>query len=272
MTFELDILDNNYQIIAPHDGIGSPLRDLMSGFLTTENSGCNVLVKISEERCVTGIGPETIEFETDEDLLVGIEHRLYRHALLASDTLFVHSAALQFREQTVLLVGSSGAGKTTVAHLLMRFWDPQAGTISLDGQDLREYRLDELRGKVSLVSQDTYLFNSSIRDNLLVANPVATESQIIGAATMAAAHEFIAALPDGTDGTVFIKVIDSVRAKGKNSRDRVSVSQLYIEWGDTFGNTAPTASFTYACTDLACSFDGSGSSDSDGWIYSWSCI
>ena len=123
MTFKLDILDNNYQIVAPHDGIGSPLRDLMSGFLATENSGCNVLVKISEERCVTGIGPETIEFETDEDLLVGIEHRLYRHALLASDTLFVHSAALQFREQTVLLVGSSGAGKTTLTlGLLNQGW------------------------------------------------------------------------------------------------------------------------------------------------------
>ena len=123
MTFELDILDNNYQIIASLDGIGSPLRDLMSGFLTTENSGCNVLVKISEKRCVTGIGPETIGFETDEDLLVGVEHGLYRNALLASDTLVVHSAVLQFRKRIVLLVGSSGAGKTTLTlGLLNQGW------------------------------------------------------------------------------------------------------------------------------------------------------
>ena len=78
--------------------------------------------------------------------------------------------------QTVALIGRSGAGKTTAAHLLMRFWDPQAGRVSLDGHDLREYRLDDLRQMVSLVAQDTYLFNSSIRDNLLVSNPSATEA------------------------------------------------------------------------------------------------
>ena len=85
MTFKLNILDNHYRIVASLDGIGGILRDLMSGFLTTEDSGNGVPVDVNAERCVTGLGPETIEFETDEDLLVGIEHRLYRHALLASD-------------------------------------------------------------------------------------------------------------------------------------------------------------------------------------------
>ena len=101
--------------------------------------------------------------------------------------------------QTVALIGRSGAGKTTAAHLMMRFWDPQEGTISLDGADIRDYRLDELRSQVSLVAQDTYLFNSSIRDNLLIARPGATDEEMVAAARSAAAHEFIASLPDGYD-------------------------------------------------------------------------
>ena len=80
---------------------------------------------------------------------------------------------------TVALVGPSGAGKTTAAHLMLRFWDPQDGKITLEDSDLRTYRLDELRGQVALVAQDTYLFNASIRDNLLVAKPEATEGRIV---------------------------------------------------------------------------------------------
>ncbi len=129
------------------------------------------------------------------------------------------------RGQTVALIGPSGAGKTTAAHLLMRFWDPQAGGVSLDGHDLREYRLDELRRKVSLVAQDTYLFNSSIRDNLLVANPAATENQIVGAATMAAAHEFIAALPDGYDTVAGER---GVQLSG-GQRQRLAIARAFLK-------------------------------------------
>ena len=101
--------------------------------------------------------------------------------------------------QTLALIGRSGAGKTTAAHLLLRFWDPQSGSIMIDGADLRSHRLTELREKVSLVAQDTYLFNASVRDNLLIARPDATEEEMAAAAGSAAAHEFIAALPDGYD-------------------------------------------------------------------------
>ncbi len=99
--------------------------------------------------------------------------------------------------QTIALVGRSGAGKSTAAHLLMRFWDPQAGRILLGGHDLREFQLDDLRTRFSLVSQDIYLFNMSIRENLRLANPEATDAEVEGAAERACAHEFILALPDG---------------------------------------------------------------------------
>jgi ABC-type multidrug transport system fused ATPase/permease subunit len=103
------------------------------------------------------------------------------------------------RGQTVALVGRSGSGKTTVAHLLLRFWDPQHGRILLGGHDLRTFTLDELRRQVALVSQDTYLFNTSIRDNLRLGRSEATDAEIEAAAQQASAHAFIMSLPEGYD-------------------------------------------------------------------------
>ena len=103
---------------------------------------------------------------------------------------------------TVAIVGPSGAGKTTAAHLMLRFWDPQEGRITLEDADLRTYRLNELRGQVALVAQDTYLFNSSIRNNLLVAKPEANEDELELAIERAGLADFVESLPDGLDTTV----------------------------------------------------------------------
>ena len=99
--------------------------------------------------------------------------------------------------QTVALVGRSGAGKTTCANLVMRFWDPSEGHVRLSGHDLRDFELDDLRRNIALVSQDTYLFNASIRDNLRLGKIDASDGEIEKAARQANAHDFIAAFPDG---------------------------------------------------------------------------
>lgn len=102
----------------------------------------------------------------------------------------------------VALVGSSGAGKTTLAHLLLRFYDPDGGRILLDGHNLRDYRLNDLRARIALVSQDTYLFNTSIGDNLRIAKPDATADELARAVEQSGLAEFVASLPDGLDTPV----------------------------------------------------------------------
>jgi ATP-binding cassette subfamily C protein CydCD len=103
------------------------------------------------------------------------------------------------RGQTVALVGRSGSGKTTAMHLLLRFWDPERGRILLEGHDLRQYTLVALRQQMALVSQDTYLFNASVRENLRLGRADATDAALEQAAREAHAHEFIMRLPERYD-------------------------------------------------------------------------
>jgi ATP-binding cassette subfamily B protein len=100
------------------------------------------------------------------------------------------------------LVGATGAGKSTAMHLLQRLWDPQEGGVLIDGQDLRDVTLDSLRRSIGVVFQESLLFNRSIRENLLVGRPDATQAEIERACRLAEAHDFIIRQPQGYDTLV----------------------------------------------------------------------
>ncbi|MBV9270374.1 MAG: ABC transporter ATP-binding protein [Candidatus Eremiobacteraeota bacterium] len=104
--------------------------------------------------------------------------------------------------QVAAFVGPSGAGKTTITQLVPRFYDPQSGSVNVDGHDVREVSLESLRRDIGIVTQETYLFHDTVSNNLRYARPDATMDELIAATTAANIHDFIASLPDGYNTVV----------------------------------------------------------------------
>ncbi|MFI5728612.1 ABC transporter ATP-binding protein [Kribbella sp. NPDC051587] len=104
--------------------------------------------------------------------------------------------------QTLALVGTTGAGKTTIAKLVSRFYDPTGGSVLLDGQDLRDLTEDDLRERVVMVTQENFLFTGSVADNIRFGKPTATMNEVVEAAKVIGAHDFISALPNGYETQV----------------------------------------------------------------------
>ncbi len=126
---------------------------------------------------------------------------------------------------TLALVGTSGSGKSTLADLLPRFYDPTEGHISIDGRDLRDFELTSLRQAMGIVSQDTFLFNASVRENIAYARPQATEEEIVEAAKGANAYEFIQLLPEGLD----TQIGDRGVILSGGQRQRISIARALLQ-------------------------------------------
>ncbi|MCE8044642.1 ABC transporter ATP-binding protein [Halomonas daqingensis] len=126
---------------------------------------------------------------------------------------------------TLALVGATGSGKSTLMKLMLRFYDPSAGEVRIDGQPIAEVSLESLRRAIGLVSQDVYLFEGSIRDNIAYGKPDASEEAVIEAARTAEAWEFIQALPQGLDTAVGER---GVRLSG-GQRQRLSLARALLK-------------------------------------------
>ncbi len=126
---------------------------------------------------------------------------------------------------SLALVGPSGSGKSTLVNLLLRFWDYREGEIRIGGRDLHDYKVEDVRRMLGVVSQQVHLFNATIRDNLAVADPDATDAQMEAACRMAQLHETILALPDGYETRVGE---NGVRLSG-GERQRLAIARAILK-------------------------------------------
>lgn len=127
--------------------------------------------------------------------------------------------------ETVALVGMSGGGKSTIISLIPRFYDVTAGSICIDGYDIRDIQLKSLRDQIGLVLQDSILFSDSVKSNILMGNPDATDEEVIAAAKAANAHDFIESLPEGYDTTVGER---GVKLSG-GQKQRIAIARVFLK-------------------------------------------
>jgi ATP-binding cassette, subfamily B, bacterial len=180
----------------------SPIRGLsrLTNTIYSASASAERVIELLDE------SPAVIEPERARPLgrargAVAFEGVSYRYGGAAVDAL--HDVAFEAEPgETIALVGASGAGKSTAAKLLLRFHDPTGGRVTLDGIDLRELSLRELRDNVAVVLQETLVFHATIRENIAYGRPEASAAEIEQAARAADAHEFVAELPDGYDTVI----------------------------------------------------------------------
>jgi ATP-binding cassette, subfamily B, bacterial len=156
-----------------------------------------------------------------------------------ADSMVLHRVSFRVRPGSrVGISGRTGAGKTTLVSLLTRFYDPLTGQVLLDGVDLRDYRLANLRNQFGIALQEPVLFSTSISENIAYARPGASEGEIVAAARAANAHEFIIALPDGYQTLVGQR---GARLSG-GERQRISLARAFLRDAPILVLDEPTSS------------------------------
>ena len=190
-----------------------------------------VTVRDPERATANGAAPASAparegEREAQDEHKAEIAFENVSHAYNGGRRPALHDLSFTLHEgETLGLVGPSGAGKSTIVWLMLRFFDPQEGVIRLGGRDVRDIPLEELRERLSVVTQDTYLFHGTVADNLRFGNPQATQDELEEAARAANAHEFIHHLPQGYETVVGER---AVRLSG-GQKQRIAIARALLK-------------------------------------------
>jgi ATP-binding cassette, subfamily B, bacterial MsbA len=205
-----------YQILTPAKAISKASYSVKKG-----NAAAERILEILETENNIQDKPGAIEKNTFENS-ISIENLSFKY----EQELVLKNFSLQVKKgETIALVGQSGSGKSTIANLLTRFYDVSGGSIKIDGTDIRDLRLHSLRGLMGLVTQDSILFNDTVRGNLLIGKENATDEEIIDALKVANAWEFVETLPLQLDTNIG----DSGNKLSGGQKQRLSIARAVLK-------------------------------------------
>lgn len=199
---------------------------IIVNFLGKAQSGIACVQRVSETLSWQRQKPDTL-VEGKQAFPSKIQSLVFQHVGFTYETGNVVLDDLTFElpvGKTTVLVGKSGAGKSTIADLLVRFYHPTRGQILINGASIHAYALGEYRSQVAIVQQDTMLFDATVRENIAYAKPAATHEEIVRAAQNANAHDFIMALPAGYDTVIG----EHGQSLSGGQRQRLSIARAYL--------------------------------------------
>lgn len=205
-----------YNILTPAKAISKASYQVKSGLAAADR----VFSVLEQENEITSKANAIHKATFDKEVTIeNINFRYEQENVLKDFTLTVNKG------KTVALVGQSGSGKSTIANLLTRFYDVNEGKIAIDGVDIKDMDLHSLRSLIGLVTQDSILFNDTIKSNILLGKPDATDEEIIAALKIANAYEFVKDLPEG----IYTNIGDSGNKLSGGQKQRLSIARAVLK-------------------------------------------
>ncbi|MFT3793966.1 ABC transporter ATP-binding protein [Flavobacterium sp.] len=205
-----------YNILTPAKAISKASYQVKSGLAAADR----VFAVLEQENEITS--KENAVQKDSFDEIVTLEKINFRYE---EENVLKEFSLNVKKGQTVALVGQSGSGKSTIANLLTRFYDVNEGEIKIDGTNIKDMQLESLRGLIGLVTQDSILFNDTIKENILLGKPDATDDEIIDALKIANAYEFVKDLPLG----IYTNIGDSGNKLSGGQKQRLSIARAVLK-------------------------------------------